>query len=467
MSDATGEMLLRAIIEDPDADDLRLIYADWLHDHGDAARAEFIRVQVRLAKMDADDPERPALEDREQELLDDHRENWLQVLPADAFNPDELYPRFRRGFLENLIFGGPAFVGRGEEVLRKPVERVTINEIATIGASATARLAACPGLGHVRRITLGNGDFDEVDAEQLATFLASPYLRGLIGLEINGSGNLGQVGAAAIARWPGAVSLRELAIQFGAIGPEGMAELVASPHLAGLRELQLHGCQIGSAGVRALVESGTFAHLRVLGLGYNRIDTEGIARLCQWSGLNEVEELSLMGNSPDDRGPGDAGVAELTTSADLSRLRTLTLRSSRITRAGARMLAECPRLGELRTLELAKNPLGPEGIEWLAASPHLGCVRRLGLDEVGVEDKGAWYLARAVHLRPVQVDLGHNQITRAGAALLLGSPFFEGVAELDAGRLEVDGAGVIALARNPAVRGLRRLDLSRCRHSGW
>lgn len=45
----TGDALLQAILDEPDADDLRLIYADWLEDHGEEERAEFIRVQCELA----------------------------------------------------------------------------------------------------------------------------------------------------------------------------------------------------------------------------------------------------------------------------------------------------------------------------------------------------------------------------------------------------------------------------------
>jgi uncharacterized protein (TIGR02996 family) len=38
--------MLQAILESPDDDDVRLIYADWLEDHGDDARAQFIRMQI-------------------------------------------------------------------------------------------------------------------------------------------------------------------------------------------------------------------------------------------------------------------------------------------------------------------------------------------------------------------------------------------------------------------------------------
>src|SRR5262245_45981693 len=37
--------LLQAVIEAPDDDVPRLIYADWLEDHGETERAEFIRMQ--------------------------------------------------------------------------------------------------------------------------------------------------------------------------------------------------------------------------------------------------------------------------------------------------------------------------------------------------------------------------------------------------------------------------------------
>lgn len=43
--------LLAAILAQPDDDTVRLAYADWLDEHGQDARAEFIRVQVELSRM--------------------------------------------------------------------------------------------------------------------------------------------------------------------------------------------------------------------------------------------------------------------------------------------------------------------------------------------------------------------------------------------------------------------------------
>src|SRR5262249_4725627 len=75
---ATRAAFLADIRADPDDDAPRLIYADWLHEHGDADRAEFIRLQCELARLGAADPRRPALEQREGELLEAHRLRWTE-----------------------------------------------------------------------------------------------------------------------------------------------------------------------------------------------------------------------------------------------------------------------------------------------------------------------------------------------------------------------------------------------------
>lgn len=46
-----GEGILAAILEEPGDDGLRLIYADWLEETGQAERAEFVREQMRIAGM--------------------------------------------------------------------------------------------------------------------------------------------------------------------------------------------------------------------------------------------------------------------------------------------------------------------------------------------------------------------------------------------------------------------------------
>lgn len=46
------QVFLDAIIAEPDRDDLRMIFADWLRDQGEHDRAEFIAVQCELANLE-------------------------------------------------------------------------------------------------------------------------------------------------------------------------------------------------------------------------------------------------------------------------------------------------------------------------------------------------------------------------------------------------------------------------------
>src|SRR5437764_15277308 len=85
----------------PDDDGPRLVYADWLDDHGDPARAEFVRVQCALARLPPRDPRHAELRRREAELLDAHRTDWERPLAALG----EVGTRFRRGFIEDVTVG--------------------------------------------------------------------------------------------------------------------------------------------------------------------------------------------------------------------------------------------------------------------------------------------------------------------------------------------------------------------------
>src|SRR5579859_5926072 len=79
--DMTDENFLRAIIADPDDDTPRLVYADWLEEHGDP-RGEFIRVQCALARLSKSDRRRRKLKTLEAELLKKHGRTWTRPLRA-------------------------------------------------------------------------------------------------------------------------------------------------------------------------------------------------------------------------------------------------------------------------------------------------------------------------------------------------------------------------------------------------
>src|SRR5262249_24454571 len=99
---------MEAIIAAPDDDSHRLVFADWLDDHDQPERAELIRAQCALAGMEGDDPRRPELTQREEELLLHHEAEWRKEVPAWVAK----YAQFRRGFVAHVGTGVKTFIGK-------------------------------------------------------------------------------------------------------------------------------------------------------------------------------------------------------------------------------------------------------------------------------------------------------------------------------------------------------------------
>jgi uncharacterized protein (TIGR02996 family) len=110
MSDRAA--LLAAVVARPDDDTPRLVLADWLDDHGEADRAEFVRLQCRLAMTESTTDDRGRLETCELELLTRHAADWVAPRPVFPgrveslpFEGREGYRSvFRRGFVEAVQF---------------------------------------------------------------------------------------------------------------------------------------------------------------------------------------------------------------------------------------------------------------------------------------------------------------------------------------------------------------------------
>src|SRR5262245_44393164 len=103
--------LLAAILDDPDSDLPRLIYADWCEEQG-SPRAEFIRLQCELDRTSVH-RDKSALRAfarkcrRSQELLTQHGTTWLAPLER-VFGPTKFHAFFRRGFVETVYAFDPA-----------------------------------------------------------------------------------------------------------------------------------------------------------------------------------------------------------------------------------------------------------------------------------------------------------------------------------------------------------------------
>jgi uncharacterized protein (TIGR02996 family) len=233
---------LRAIADRPDDDLPRLVYADWLDEHGEPARAEFIRVQCELARLRRDDPRVAELRRREDELLAAHEADWRPG-PFDGLTLGS----FLRGFIRELtVTRFEAFPAGIEKIA--PVHPIAYLRIDRMRPAEFRRLAQAEPLSTVGVQDVSGGTISNA---AVRAFVLSPYLGNLWALYLNGS-PVGDVGAQSIADAPTLAGLRTLSFRNCRLTDTGAEALAASVHLTGLTRLYVSGNRIGDEGLALL-----------------------------------------------------------------------------------------------------------------------------------------------------------------------------------------------------------------------
>jgi uncharacterized protein (TIGR02996 family) len=239
MSHLSG--FLQAILDDPEDDSARLIFADWLEEQDDPAlalRGAFIRLQCRLAAWVPDLEERTRLQEQQRQMLEAHRAEWLGPL-ADYCGD----VRFERGLPRITMaarrFAAPRFGMLAGELLREAwVEQVRVG---------------------------GRG-------LQLAVAVTAPALAEVVNLDLGGS----------------------------ELGNGGVSGLLASPHLGRLRRLNLSRNNLTDASARQLTASLLAGQLTWLDLRSNGLSGKGAALLLRSPLGQRLRGLELQGNDLDD-----------------------------------------------------------------------------------------------------------------------------------------------------------------------
>jgi uncharacterized protein (TIGR02996 family) len=174
------DAFLQDIAAKPADDAPRLIYADWLDEHGgpaEAARAAFIRAQCRLAQTSVADPARPALEDECSDLLAEHEQEWTAPVRGIADHWD-----FRRGFIESIAVSSEAFLEHAESLVKQlPLRAVELTPLAGKDSKA---LANCPQLERLETLEVRQQGLRDGALQPL---LASPHLKRLTALNLAGN----------------------------------------------------------------------------------------------------------------------------------------------------------------------------------------------------------------------------------------------------------------------------------------
>jgi uncharacterized protein (TIGR02996 family) len=241
------ETFLRAICENPADDTARLVFADWLEEHGDADRGEFIRIEVQIANRnpndETDDRRRAALFARRAELLKAHAREWFEPFLGCAKES-----AFERGFVAEVEATADTFLTHGERWMTlTPLTRVRfIGTLVVAGDAAepscyrAEQLFTCPLLARLETIDLETNHINPDDMRRLAAY-------------------------------PDLSRLRELVLAWNRLGSEGAAILAGMSQLRGLEELNLVGNGITGAGARALAQSPYLGGLKELRITKNPI----------------------------------------------------------------------------------------------------------------------------------------------------------------------------------------------------
>jgi uncharacterized protein (TIGR02996 family) len=269
--------LLDDIRSSPEDIPLRLILADWLHEHADMLandEADSAHAWSRLIRLQcAREQPRSHVTAEERDLLAHYSSRWLDTLLATdveiewrlgfvalAGQPQDLYAAIKtcdEAVFTRVLWLRPSAGSQGRA--RHLEALLGLSQLGGVGAidlsllslgENTARaLARSPHLTGLRHLTARNVGFHATEFAHLA---GSPFLR-LSCLDL-GYNPGGDEGAIALAESPASASLRALRLQRIALGDDGAQALLDSPYLKNLRELSLYGNTDVSASMARRLE---------------------------------------------------------------------------------------------------------------------------------------------------------------------------------------------------------------------
>lgn len=319
------DAFLQDILEHPDEVAPRLVYADWLDEHGDEPdRAEFIRTQCELDRLPEGDPARAALDRRCRLLLKTRRKEWTAELTKARLGNKFL---FRRGFVEGLTLTAERFVVVAPKLFQlAPVRLVhfpyAVRETSALAASE--HLARLTGAGLDWMCTCGTCPVHD----ELRELFESPH----------------------------AANLTTLVLSRDRMNHTEVGRLCRSPYLVGLEALDLSHNVVGGRGLKHLGGS-RMTKLARLDVGDNELTLEDVKAVAEGPRFAGLRSLSLRGN--------DLGVMAarlLAGAASLANLLELNLSNNRIGDNGAKALAASPHLEGLLSLDVRSNELGKAGV---------------------------------------------------------------------------------------------------------
>ena len=284
------DALLAAIAAHPDEDTPRLAYADWLDEHDRPIRAEFIRLQIEVARVETLPRiilnRHVDLFRRQQELLDNHRDELLGPL---AVLPLRTKDEFYRGFVSEVTLHGYMFhKHRHLLAAARPLPRVVIEDrvdhIREVLGFRRPMVFPDEQPQIVAAFRTAPDEVDEEDEADFRQYVESGHVdlypfvwSRLTELDISGC-HLGDANATALLRSESFPALADLDISANDLTDNAVMNLLCSGLPPQLKRLILGGNPIGDAGAIALAErwpTGDADKLEHLNLRFTNIGQPG------------------------------------------------------------------------------------------------------------------------------------------------------------------------------------------------
>lgn len=460
----TNPALEAAIIAHVEEDTPRLAYADWLDENDAPARAEFIRVQVRLATSMAADPEYPDLVERYSELVAQFHQTAKLTVPElpPGFEFDEridfIFDNFRRGFLYTV---SPKWFGTYTQPTDADVEEFRTG-IPQLMATTTAR-----------KFTLVHEPVDEK-----ARILSAPSAEKLTGLRIAAQDdddtlarvvaeaacapNLGRLDFAATLSATGMRALADAKFdrltQFDLSNLRGNARdaavLMRAKWFRGLRSVEK---RILDDTDRPLVTGlGQLPHLESLWIELNR--PAAIDRLSARGAFPSLSQLFFYGMKWNKSNTVKFAKAKFP--------RLTHLRMPDVNNEAFQNLLRAPWFPQLRVLDLHSGPTSDASLIPLSKSEAAANLRVLNLNDGKWRKGGVLALAdgaRFPNLTTLDIGTAYSTATTPEIALTFVKALsLPRLRHLNLRYWPLGEEGAKALAANPAVANLTRLTLAHC-----
>ena len=401
------ESLLQAICAAPSDDVPRLVYADWLEEQGETARAQFIRDQIHLASLP----------------------KWHTDVLADAqLNPNGYFAYSRNQPDKFILPGLPAGFGWSHREMRRGFANAVQTETVAALRDGLALLCQTTPIDSVAV----KARYRESNTELIRELTEIPALACVRRLEIS-LAMLTPEQLQMLDACPYLAQLDVLDLPFGGLGSRGAIELPTLGLFRRLRELHLSSTDYsdpaGPAFAPAYQEHGDGSCLQVLNLATNHLGPADLQILANSPALASVRELYLSGCAYN-TGFRAEGYQTFATSRYVQQIEILSLGNTEPTLGGVQALAGGS-FPKLRSLDLSDNGIGPKGIAQLVTAPWLHQLTNLSLQANPVKNSGLKHLLQARLPNLVALNLRETQLSDEGLLSLADAPIASQLQQLN------------------------------------